>query len=89
MFSINFRIVEIHMYMGRFISLHSQINKVNNMTKKLQMPKFLINYYNILIIGIDIIEFYINAYCDLVFTIILYLFLFHIFLKGAYQDFSF
>ena len=39
-------------------------------------------------IGIDMIEFVVNIISELVFIIILYLFLFHILLEGGYYFFS-
>ena len=40
--------------------------------------------YNILTIGIDIIRFHVNIISELVFSIILWLFLLHIPLEGEY-----
>ena len=48
------------------------------------MEKFKVDWYNILTVGIDIIEFAVNIISELAFTIILYLFLFHILLEGGY-----
>ena len=48
------------------------------------MEKFYIDYYDILIVGIDLIGFDVNIINELVFTIILYLFLLHILLEGEY-----
>ena len=46
-----------------------------------------IDFYNILTIGINIIEFYVNIISDLSFTIILYLYPLYNFLKGDSFDF--
>ena len=48
------------------------------------MEKFLVDCYDILIVGIGIIEFDVNIISELVFTTILYFFLFHILLEGEY-----
>ena len=45
------------------------------------MEKFSFDCYNILIYGIVIIEVFVNIIIDLIFTIILYFFLFHIILE--------
>ena len=49
---------------------------------------FEVDYYNILIIGIDIIRLHMNIISKLVFSIILHLFLLYILLEGEYQSFS-
>ena len=46
------------------------------------MEFFEVDCYDILTIGIDIIGFDVNIIRELVFTIILYLFLLHILLEG-------
>ena len=51
------------------------------------MEKFYVDCYDILTVGIDIIRFDINIISELVFTIILYLFLLHIHLEGKYLSF--
>ena len=43
-----------------------------------------VDSYNIFAIGIDIIEFHIKIISKLVFSLILHLFLFHIFLESDY-----
>ena len=48
------------------------------------MEKFQVDCYDILTVGIDIIEFNVNTTSELDFTIILYPFLFHIHLEGEY-----
>ena len=48
------------------------------------MEKFQIDWYTILTVGIDIIGFSVNIISELVFTIILYLFVFHVLLEGGY-----
>ena len=48
------------------------------------MKRFKVNCYNILTIGIDIIGFCINIISELVFSIILHIFLLHILLEGEY-----
>ena len=48
------------------------------------MENFKVDCYDILIIGIDIIGFDVNIIGELVFIIILYLFLLHILLEGEY-----
>ena len=48
------------------------------------MKKFKVDCYDILTVGIDIIGFNVNTISELVFTIILYPFLFHILLEGEY-----
>ena len=45
------------------------------------MEKFKVDCYNILVVGINIIEFHVNIISELVFLIILHLFLLHILLK--------
>ena len=52
------------------------------------MEKFKVDCYDILIVGIDIIEFDINIISELVFTIILYVFLFIFFWKVNTKFFS-
>ena len=48
------------------------------------MENFKVYFYDILTVGIEIIEFDVNIIRELVFTIILYLFLLHILLEGEY-----
>ena len=48
------------------------------------MEKFQVDCYDILTVGNDIIEFNVNTINELVFTIILYPFLYHILLEGEY-----
>ena len=48
------------------------------------MGKFEVDCYKILTIGIDIIRFCVNIIGELVFSIILHLFLFHVLLEGEY-----
>ena len=48
------------------------------------MEKYEVDCYDILTIGIDIIRFEVKIISELVFTIILYLFLLHIYLEGEY-----
>ena len=48
------------------------------------MEKFKVDCYDILTVGIDIIGFNVNRITELVFTIILQSFLFHILLEGEY-----
>ena len=61
-----------------------KLNLELNLTifKKKNMEKFKIDCYDILTIGIDIIEFNVNIISELFFTIILHSFLFHILLEG-------
>ena len=61
---------------------HLELN-FNNFQKK-KRGKDTNYYYNILTIGINIIEFYIDTISDLDFTIILYLYPLYNFLKGNY-----
>ena len=52
--------------------------------KKKKKEKITIDYYNILTVGITIIESYVNTISDLGFTIILYLCPLYNVLKGDY-----
>ena len=52
--------------------------------KKEKIEKFLDDCYDIFTVGIDIIRFEVKIISELVFTIILYLFLLHIHLEGEY-----
>ena len=52
--------------------------------KKEKLEKSYVDCYDILTIGIDIIGFNVNTINELVFTIILYPFLYHILLEGEY-----
>ena len=60
------------------------LNSILTIFKKEKLEKFYFDCYDILIVGIDIIEFIVNTISELVFTIILYSFLFHILLEGEY-----
>ena len=64
------------------LKFHLEFNFNNFQEKKVE--NFSVDWYNILTVGIDIIEFSVNIISELVFTIILYLFLFHILLEGGY-----
>ena len=48
------------------------------------MEKLKVDCYDILTVGIDIIGFNVNTISELVFTIILYPFLFYVLLEGEY-----
>ena len=48
------------------------------------MEKFFVDCFDILIVGIDFIEFDVKIISEFIFTIILYLFLLHIHLEGEY-----
>ena len=65
------------------LKCHLELN-FNNFQKKKGGGKITNYYYNILTIGINIIEFYIDTISDLGFTIILYLYPLYNFLKGDY-----
>ena len=60
------------------------LNSILTIFKKKKMEKFQIDWYTILIVGIDIIGFSVNIISELVFTIILYFFLFHVLFVGGY-----
>ena len=62
----------------------SFLNSILTIFKEKKMETFQIDWYTTLTIGIDIIGFSININSELVFTIILYLFLFHVLLEGGY-----
>ena len=64
------------------LKCHLELNFNNFQERK--MKKFLVDCYDILTVGIEIIEFDINIISELVFTVILYLFLLHIPLEGEY-----
>ena len=64
------------------LKCHLEINFNNFQERKLE--KFLVDCFDILTIGIEIIEFDIKIISELAFTIILYLFLLHIRLEGEY-----
>ena len=64
------------------LNCHFELN-FNNFPKK-KKGKITNYYYNILTIGINIIESYIDTISDLGFTIILYLYPLYNFLKGDY-----
>ena len=55
----------------------------NNINSE-KMKNFKVDYYNILTIGIDNIESYVNIISELVFSIILHIFQLHILLEGKY-----
>ena len=65
------------------LKCHLELN-FNNFQKKEKKGKITNYYYNILTVGINIIEFYIDTISDLSFTIILYLYPLYNFLKGDY-----
>ena len=65
------------------------LNSILTIFKKEKGQKITNYYYNILTIGINIIEFYIDTISDLGFTIILYLYPLYNFLKGDYWCFLF
>ena len=48
------------------------------------MEKFEVDCYDIITIGIDIIRFEVKIISELIFTVILYLFLLHIHLESEY-----
>ena len=64
------------------LKCHLEFNFNNFQERK--NGKFQVDCYDILTIGIDIIRFDIKIISELVFSIILYLFLFHIHLEGEY-----
>ena len=64
------------------LKFHLELNFNNFQEKKIE--KFQIDWYTILTVGIDIIGFFVNIISEFVFTIILYLFLFHVRLEGGY-----
>ena len=64
------------------------LNSILTIFNKEKMEKFYVDCNDILTIGIDIIRFDINIIRELIFTIILYLFLLHIHLEGEYLSFS-
>ena len=63
------------------LKCHVELNFNNFQNKGGETTNY---YYNILTIGINIIEFYIDTISDLGFTIILYLYPLYNFLKGDY-----
>ena len=64
------------------LKCHLELN-FNNFQKQKE-EEIIFDCYNILTIGIIIIEFYVNIISDLGFTIILYLYPLYNFLKGDY-----
>ena len=66
------------------LKCHLELNFNNFQKKKKKKEKITNYYYNILTIGINIIEFYIDTISDLGFTIILCLYPLNNFLKGDY-----
>ena len=62
------------------LKFHLELNFNNFQEKK----DGIFSIFNFLTIGIDIIGFSIKIISELVFTIILYLFLLHILLEGGY-----
>ena len=65
------------------LKCHLELN-FNSFQKKKKKRKITIDCYNILIVGINIIEFYVDTISDLGFTIILYFYPLYNFLKGDY-----
>ena len=61
---------------------HLELN-FNNFQKQ-TIEKITVDCYNILMVGINIIEFNVNIISDLGFNISLYLYPLHNFLKGDY-----
>ena len=64
------------------MKFHLEFNFKNFQEKK--YGKVQVDCYIILTIGIDIIEFHVNIISELVFSIILHLFLLHNLLEGEY-----
>ena len=64
------------------LKCHLELN-VNNFQEFFK-KNFKVDCYDILIVGIYIIRFIVKIISELVFTIILYLFLLHIHLEGEY-----
>ena len=63
---------------------HVSLNSILTIFKKKKKEKLTIDCYNILTVGINIIEFYVGTISDFGFTIILYLYPLYKFLKGDY-----
>ena len=64
------------------LKLHLEL-KFNNFQER-KLEKFKVDCYDILTIGIEIIGFNVNTINELILTIILYSFLYHILLEGEY-----
>ena len=64
------------------------LNSISIIFKKEKSDKFQIDFYNIYIIGIDIINFHVNIFNEVVSTITLYLILLHNFKNGLFWAFQ-